>query len=289
MTARYWVAKHIADVFRNEPRNVGVIVDVDGALQAQFLAEREDGSFDGRTLRQFEHSSIYLEWVSFWRDELASGSLDYLLRSYSANFTISEGGEVRGYQGDDSAEVCEFLYTSLVGRGIVEAFDWDRQPESAVLHLEQDVAEEFSRYNLISDGYNLLVRNPVQRHRPVSGRHAVHTPDFVQTNGHLAAFETVDFTLKQHQRIRDRAGWAAYMFSDIKEAQADFEAFAIVRAPEHLTGEALDYAAKMLASKSVIVNWQDASDRTQFVEERVRVADVLRPIELPTVTVQNSQ
>ena len=282
MTARYWIAKHIPDVFRNEPRNIGVIVNVDGQLCAQFVAEREDGSLDGRALRKFEYADVYRQWVDFWRDEVLSGSLDYLVQTVSPNFLVHEGGEVQGYETDEAGEVCRFLFTSLVGSGIAEAFGWEEVEAAAVL-LEQDVSEQLIRFNLISTGDNLLVRNPVQRHRPVNGAHAVHTPDFVQTNGHLSAFETVDFTTKQTKRVRDRAGWAAYMFSDIREAHRDLESYAIVRVPESLSDGSLEYAHKMLSSEATIVNWLDASARGRFLEERARVADAIQPI-LASVT-----
>ena len=51
MTATYWIAKYVEDPFRNEPRNVGVIVLKNGVSVGKFFGERDNGTLDQRKLK----------------------------------------------------------------------------------------------------------------------------------------------------------------------------------------------------------------------------------------------
>jgi hypothetical protein len=50
MTVRYWIARNVEDQFRNEPRNVGIIVRERDAIAARFVGEKESGAIDRRLL-----------------------------------------------------------------------------------------------------------------------------------------------------------------------------------------------------------------------------------------------
>ena len=41
MSAKYWIAQHVADLFRNEPKNIGVVVDAVGIKKARFFGEAD--------------------------------------------------------------------------------------------------------------------------------------------------------------------------------------------------------------------------------------------------------
>ena len=56
--ARYWIAQHIQDLFRKEPCNVGVILQVNGLTLTRFLGEKEDGRIDGRIIRGLAHPRV---------------------------------------------------------------------------------------------------------------------------------------------------------------------------------------------------------------------------------------
>jgi uncharacterized membrane protein len=63
------------------------------------------------------------------------------------------------------------------------------------------------------------------------------------------------------------------MFSDIRAAENDLQAYSLVRPSADNGSDAVDYAKKVLGSESSIVNWLDENARGAFLEERRKVAD----------------
>jgi hypothetical protein len=68
LSPRYLVAKHVPDIRRFEPRNIGVILWTPDGFSARFLGEDTRGHFDGRKRPSFvRDSQMYGEWIRFWR------------------------------------------------------------------------------------------------------------------------------------------------------------------------------------------------------------------------------
>lgn len=67
----YFVAKFIPDLILNEPRNVGVILWTPKDVSARFLGEAGDPDrhMDGRSLRGFESSASFRQWVDYLRGQ----------------------------------------------------------------------------------------------------------------------------------------------------------------------------------------------------------------------------
>ncbi|MBO6937566.1 MAG: hypothetical protein JJ863_21515 [Deltaproteobacteria bacterium] len=81
MTARWYLAKHVPDPRRNEPRNVGVIVESHGRMAAMFLGE-EDGRIDDlRFLSplKVQNRQTYRAWVETWRRMMGEGAFEKVL------------------------------------------------------------------------------------------------------------------------------------------------------------------------------------------------------------------
>jgi hypothetical protein len=125
---RYLVAKHISDLQRMEPRNIGVIVWTPKAAAGRFLAERPGapGDVDGRSIPPFVVSGgAYKQWVAFWRDELAakptvSGKAlnkweENLKRSSRGGFWLADGGVILGdADAQDVLDLADDLFVRLV-------------------------------------------------------------------------------------------------------------------------------------------------------------------------------
>src|SRR5690242_9510979 len=109
--ARYLVAKYVPDEFRNEPRNVGVIVWSECGTEAKFLNTNRDGDLFGRLPRFVLSRSDYKQWVQFWISQSKKTELQFLgqdkkasIRSpdfacalitfNSQNFILHDAGEV---------------------------------------------------------------------------------------------------------------------------------------------------------------------------------------------------
>lgn len=275
MAAKYWLAKHIPDPLRAEPRNIGVIVSVGNAFAARFIGERDDGKgLDGRKLGDFAYPDVYRQWVAFWRGELAEKRIDEIVASATPHFVVVEGGEVADTGTDSASDVCQFLYTLLVSHGGAKvAFELEEATVEEIektKQLKEEIYDTFYDLNLMEEAGLLAVAHPIQSDRNIQGRNARHIPSFVQRNGHLFVYEVVDFTRRRKNAVTERAGFCAYMFSDIRAAIKNAEPFSIVRPSEDTGG--LEYAKSMLSAESQVINWDDDNQRQEFLDKCMQVA-----------------
>ena len=106
----YLIAKYVADLFRNEPKNIGIIVWLDGFTEARFLATA-DGKVNGRYLPDSINVASYRQWIEYWTKSIAKEKfkeigtskqieraspefLDALLSTGSGNYVLERGGEL---------------------------------------------------------------------------------------------------------------------------------------------------------------------------------------------------
>lgn len=273
MVARYWVAQTIEDVFRNEPRNIGVFISHQGEIAAKFYGEAEDCQIDGRKVRSLSHPDVYRQWVNYWRSMIGP-SLDVgeLLRTSGANYRVIQGGEVSDVGHDSASDVANYLYSMLVSEGgLREALTTDEEVREAT--LERSLLQEFELRNIFGVR-DAAIRHPILKGIVVNGRtNIAHKPAFVQENGHLCVMESIDFMTQQKARSRDHAGLSAYMFNDVRTARPNTEAISIVKYTEaDLENEDVEYALNILRNESVIVNWNEPAERQHFLADRVTTA-----------------
>jgi hypothetical protein len=114
--ARFLVAKYIPDMRRLEPRNIGVIVWVNGVVSARFLGEPAPGNNDvARPPRRLgiKNQQVYQEWLQYWRAQMSQPKLsvngngkqvsrespefiDALRKRSKENFVLIDGGFIAG-------------------------------------------------------------------------------------------------------------------------------------------------------------------------------------------------
>lgn len=273
MSTQYWVAKYVEDPMRNETRNVGIFVNHNGVKAARFLGEREDGVFDARKLgNKFIFPNVYTQWRSFWRTEMNAVELSKLAEISAANFSVQFGGEVSDVGADTADEVCTFLFNLLVGGGALDAYQWTVDEDGNVA-LATEITATLSHLELLARDSQLFVRHPVEAERPIRGQHVTHTPSFSQRNGRLYVFDHIDLGGTRPNKIRERAGFMGYMFSDIRAAEHDAITYSLIRPSVDHPVDVIDYAKNVLGSESKIVNWLDEGERNAFLNERRQVAD----------------
>lgn len=91
VASRYFVAKYIPDLIRQEPRNIGVVLWTPSGVLARFIGEDDDGRLDSRRVPEWlGDATVYREWVAFWRGQCAKG-LDAILGPLEALDYDSEG------------------------------------------------------------------------------------------------------------------------------------------------------------------------------------------------------
>ena len=273
MSTQYWAAKYIEDPMRNETRNVGIFVNHNGVKAARFLGEREDGVFDARKLgSKFIFPNVYTQWRSFWRTEMNAVELSKLAEISAANFSVQFGGEVSDVGADTADEVCTFLFNLLVGGGAMDAYQWTVDEDGNVA-LATEITATLSHLELLARDSQLFVRHPVEAERPIRGQHVTHTPSFSQRNGRLYVFDHIDLGGTRPNKIRERAGFMGYMFSDIRAAEHNAITYSLIRPSVDHPVDVIDYAKNVLGSESKIVNWLDEGERNAFLNERRQVAD----------------
>ncbi|MCA9073663.1 MAG: hypothetical protein KDA93_01420 [Planctomycetaceae bacterium] len=282
MSIRYFIAQYISDPFRKEPRNVGVIAFNDTAKGALFFAEQSPGKVDRKkALSRVKSTSVYEQWVDFWRGEMRAHTdeaIAALLENGHVNYEVIEGGEVTDYENDSIHTVVRSLYEMIVEGG--DDLHGDSKPQSSHIAFQSSVKREFRDHEILLIGSRTpKVAYPVKEKAPVSGVATEHRPTFVQesrVNG-LHVMETMDCSSHQNLwRLRERSGYAANMFEDIKLKQRDVESKSFMLAnidPEFEDEDDVKYAIdNMQHHADVIVNWQNQSQRDAFIAERVAMA-----------------
>lgn len=277
--AKYWVARYIEDPIRNEPRNVGVIVEANGVWAARFAGERDDGTVDGRKLQNFKYADVYRQWLQYWRERVEAGDIADVLAATTSNYLVVSGGEVSEVGGDDANSVARFLYDLLVSDApVMDAFELAIESE-VERDLSLDVDKAFREWDILAEHPSFAVRHPVRRKKPIKGAHTTYEPSFSQQNGKLYLFEAIDFNTQKPKLLKERAGFMAYMFTDIRNAlqaqHQECEAYSIIRPRTQGDADAVDFARQVLAAESSIVNWADQEQRQNFLRERRHVAESL--------------
>jgi hypothetical protein len=121
---RYTIAKYIPDVFRNEPRNIGVLLWTPDGTAARFLGEKPDtpGEVDEAAVPKFVSSAhAYKEWVRYWRRELSkvmTGADDPFGRMRDTgpgNFRLADDGYLTlPVPADELPAALDHLFATLV-------------------------------------------------------------------------------------------------------------------------------------------------------------------------------
>jgi hypothetical protein len=278
MAAKYWICQHIPDPFRNEPRNVGVIVQFSDEKAGRFFGEISPEQIDGRKLSKWAHGDVYRQWVAYWRRELPVQTIDCLIATSGSNYRVVEGGEVTDIGSDSIDSVLGYLYGLLVEGGFAEVFEEDKDSsDKAAASLEDEIEKEFSGLRILARESSAPVRHPIRRNQPISGSRVLqHRPAFSQNNGTLYVVESVDFASSQKKRARDKAGWSAYMFRDIREAHPGAVAMTIVRVKdEDQSNDDVHSGLLCLESEGQIINWSRDIERKSFLSQRQMIANQL--------------
>lgn len=268
MSAQYWIAQYVQDLFRNEPRNIAVFVKTADSVAARYLGSDDQDKIDGRRLGIFNQPDVYKQWVEYWKSLIEAENTDELENSSSAHFRIISGGSVSNIAADSSSTVASSLYSLLVSSGYAAAIDSDVDLSTVKIKLIDEV--ELSLQALMNSGEDsLTVANPVRVGESVQGKAALHDISFSQLNGSLALIEPVDFTDRSKSRAVDHAGLTAYKYSDITNANDKVAPYSIVKIDESDKGNrSINYGLKILEKESNVVMWNDFDARKQFIDDR---------------------
>lgn len=275
MSAKFWVAKYVQEPIRFEPKNIGVIVQKNNVFTSRFLGQKDNLTLDQRKLKGFKFPTVYVQWYSYWQSCLNKHDIDSILKSATANYFVVAGGEVTDTGSDDTSKICDFVYETIVGDGLMSAFAFDEEP-AQLIELSRKISKLLDEHDLLKSS---AVRYPVVRKQKIQGKVVAHTPSFSQRNGSLYVIEHINFG-SSPTKVRDRAGYMAYMFADICEHETNALTYSIVDPDPDSAGEQIEYAQSILNGTSKVINWANESERNMFLDERIQVAQMIRPSEL---------
>ncbi|WP_157855146.1 hypothetical protein [Kitasatospora purpeofusca] len=120
MAANWYLVKYVPDPFRNEPRNIGVVVESSGYGVARFIGQHQDG-LDGRKVRGIVRSPKMLRaWLEYLEYHLDSGTFhESVLKSVGRpgqSYQIEPRGSLLASTEETNLRiVAEELFHELVG------------------------------------------------------------------------------------------------------------------------------------------------------------------------------
>lgn len=287
--ANYLIAQYIPDLFRREPKNVGVITWRGIEVVGRFFGETDTGEIDGRKIKSFRHPDIYRQWVTYWRSLLQRRGVEgisQLLDPSVSNYRIIKGGEVSGTEEDAITDVLNYLYALIVSEGgLREALGLSADLSMAAGNFKALVAEQFDAVQILAPENQQLplgIAHPIYRNLPIPSSTAEpHKPSFVQQNGLLYVMEIIDFSIREKDRAKDHAGLTSYMFDDLKKQQLPngVRTIAIIRKRDEDDEHAsVRYGMAILREEAhEVVNWLHLDGRALFLQERVRIARAVAP------------
>lgn len=270
--------QHIADSFRKESRNVGVIVERDGAFGARFVGESSELEFDDRKLRFLKHPKVYRNWVRYWRRLIQDHEQEIdseLSVDQDGNFRVIDGGSINRVGADSIESVCEYAFAMLVSQGgLNEALHASELGEEPHVALRDSIAREFRSSGLMGGSQNLFGRHPILAHQPIVGSRTVHEFSFIQRHVTLDLIEPLNLRTTQKRHAKDRAGWMAYAFNDVQQSSKrdyDIIPFVIADIPDK-RDDVTKYCLDTLKGIATVINWGSPSERDRFLSERQSAA-----------------
>lgn len=280
---RYLVAKYIADTWRMEPRNVGVIAVGPTGWAARFVGESpaKPGQIDGRSLRGIGSLPAYRQWIRYWRGLLEQAPrtdlqsvIERLLQSAQGNFELTDGGALLDHVGAEQIQdVAGFLFDQLVAprEKVKDELELEAPHVAVAEQLDLDVICDslIKRTSLPASPHffndfrvRCLVSQDATEEEELAFSHAYQ-------NGSLHIFQRVPFG--RGQSLRRAVHDSAWMFEKVVEnGHADRGSCVslVYSPPQHRSDE----AHQLLRVLGVVSKVVDVSDEAHALAEFEAVA-----------------
>lgn len=215
MASWWYVCKYVDDLLRDEPRNLGVIVQNESEVVSRFVGERPDGVIDGRRVPWVRSADTYRLWVRHWRSvATSSDGLSGQERRSADNYFLSPRMET--LFGSDTKLTLDELADTLFARLVAG------EGELAE-NLREHVERVFGKLELyVEPDPSVLVE--------VDGVADLLNFDYRYTNGRTTLMERLNLA-NVNERSWDRVHAASWNFSRVRQDQrhGDDERVALVR------------------------------------------------------------
>jgi len=278
MKITYWIAKYIDDVFRDEPKNIGVFVEIQSKFYSKFLGEvGGEGIIDGRKVKNL-YPEVYKQWIEFWRRKLNENDFKAIVEHKGANFNVVRGGEISDTEQDNPEDILNYVYSILVSEGgFKEAIGVSEETSTSFV---QDLINIFSEKNLLANEDQSLIKHPIKKdisiEIEIKNRDKIKfNPQFVQENGKRYVIDIADFTTLRKRGTRDHAGYLAYIYNYLLlNQQFAFEPITLLKATESdKESEDVMDGISLLRNEGAVVDWLNHKEREKFLMEREEIAN----------------
>lgn len=232
MSTPWYVVKYMPDLYRREPRNVGVVLLGDGGGLVRFFGQDPDtGEVNTNWASQMvPETRAYQQWIHYFSHHVGHGSWQRVLETLSRrpfdNFYVEEGGSYeREYEDPHSA--IEDLFRSLVA-------DTPIPPQGAAptRELRGLVKEVFKLARVEPEKrpeYEVAIQGP---------RHRTRTKvrfDYRYVNGKTTVMERVPLSLEGGQTNSERVDALLYRIDRVLENNDVDDFIAFYHVPERAT------------------------------------------------------
>jgi hypothetical protein len=283
LPVRYLVAKYIADTWRMEPRNIGVIALGPTGWAARFVGESpaKPGQIDGRSLRGVGSLPAYKQWIKYWRAFLEQSEspssqsvIERLLETSKGNFELADGGALLDQvDAEQIQDVAGFLFDQLVTprEKVKEDLAFEPQPIAAADEVDLDAICDslIKRTSLPSSPHFFNDYRLRCRVQPDATEEEELAFSHAYQNGGLHIFQRVHFV--RGQPLRRAVHDSAWMFEKVVQNRfADRNScVSLVYSPLQQRTVEADQLLRVLGVVSKVV---DVSDEAQALAEFEAVA-----------------
>ena len=299
-TVRLAVIRYVPDPVRDEPRNVGVVAWRPGEVAARFVGEDDAGDIDRRQIsrRLVPDRQSYVDWVGFWRTQLAEQSisdpvrhrevtvgdptfLEALASVTRGGFQVRDGGEAAGAEDWTIRRLVDEAFERLVaspewgdeseeeplGRARHRQLAWNacRALMRRNYHEKRDFVRDFRVTGQTEKGHDV----------PAIFDIAIPTPVDLITDGRLLVVDAVSFAAAPQNlnEVVDRARAVATKAQETRKRDRGVLVRALVSNGTSADGDAGRYATQILTDDGEL----ELVTIEQFVElvPKVRQGQVL--------------
>ncbi|QFY13698.1 hypothetical protein GBF35_50425 [Nonomuraea phyllanthi] len=273
MSTPWYVVKYMPDLYRREPRNVGVVLlDDDGGLARFYGQDPETGEVIPNWAAQLvPETRTYQQWVHYFVHHVGRGSWSRVLetlqrrRSFD-NFYVEEGGSYeREY--DDPQSAIEDLFRSLVTDAPMPAQGASSPELRSLVKRVFELAHVDKRVEKDPE-YEVAVDGP--RHQT----HAKIRFDYRFVNGKTTLMERVPLSLEATRTNSEKVDALLYRIERVI-ANSDVEDFvAFYHVPDRATEEqerALEPTIRRLEAYADALDVGDVSFAARNLRQRLGV------------------
>lgn len=273
----YSVVRYVPDQVRNEPRNIGIIVQCRGLgyINCKFMTNLRAKLGGTATQTDIKIIKAYIEEFSdnFKQSALlpstgvlVQDAIEILQENYLSNLTKQGLGKIhftepRGCLTDNPVKELEYFFNTFVGEETFELKELAKHSQ-----LKTEIKNEFKKIKLLSTkqekkkGFQIDVKIPGGRSR------VEHLVDFALSNGKLYVVETVDMRKKDKKIWTLETFEAAVKFDDLMHGLSSdkIEPYSVVAFSEE---DGVDDYLKILNSYSRVFRYTDENEKNNFLSE----------------------